>query len=113
MLLCYEGVERADLVAETAEVIVVGTVDPEKICCLLHEVTQKHVKIETQATMSEGGAVASQQAKNRVSQVPLFWTKKSNFHRKYHDKSYYIYNDAVEKYIAGSCKSAEHCLGPV
>jgi hypothetical protein len=51
MLLCYEGVERADLVAETAEVIVVGTMDLEKICCLLHELTQKHVKIETQATI--------------------------------------------------------------
>jgi len=40
-----EGVERADLVVETAEVIVVGRTDPEKLCCLLPELTQKHVKI--------------------------------------------------------------------
>lgn len=68
----YEGVERADLVAETAEVIVVGRMDPEKLCCLLHELTQKHVKIETERTVSEGETAASRETKNRFGQVPLF-----------------------------------------
>ncbi|XBH65758.1 uncharacterized protein [Aegilops tauschii subsp. strangulata] len=64
-----EGVERADLVVETAEVIVVGRMDPEKLCCLLHELTQKHVKIETERTVSEGETAASWETKNRVGQV--------------------------------------------
>lgn len=64
-----EGVERADLVAETAEVIVVGRMDPEKLCCLLHELTQKHVKIETERIVSEGETAASWETKNRVGQA--------------------------------------------
>uniref|UniRef100_A0A0E0CT50 DYW domain-containing protein n=1 Tax=Oryza meridionalis TaxID=40149 RepID=A0A0E0CT50_9ORYZ len=39
-----EGVEWADLMMDKAEVEVVGTTDPEKLCCLLREVTKKHVK---------------------------------------------------------------------
>ncbi|XBI50204.1 uncharacterized protein LOC119324664 [Triticum dicoccoides] len=64
-----EGVERADLVVETAEVIVVGRMDPEKLCCLLHELTQKHVKIETERTVSEGETAASRETKNRFGQA--------------------------------------------
>uniref|UniRef100_A0ACD6ASG0 Uncharacterized protein n=1 Tax=Avena sativa TaxID=4498 RepID=A0ACD6ASG0_AVESA len=64
-----EGVERADLVVETAKVIVVGRTDPEKLCCLLQELTQKHVKIETQTTVSEEDTAAPEQTKNRVSQM--------------------------------------------
>uniref|UniRef100_A0ACD5YQC5 Uncharacterized protein n=1 Tax=Avena sativa TaxID=4498 RepID=A0ACD5YQC5_AVESA len=64
-----EGVERADLVVETAEVIVVGRTDPEKLCCLLQQLTQKHVKIETQTTVFEEDTPASEQIKNRVCQM--------------------------------------------
>ncbi|KAM3245247.1 hypothetical protein ACQJBY_056519 [Aegilops geniculata] len=64
-----EGVERADLVVETAEVIVVGRMDPEKLCCLLHELTQKHVKIETERNVSEGETAASWENKNRFGQA--------------------------------------------
>uniref|UniRef100_A0A0D3FC47 DYW domain-containing protein n=1 Tax=Oryza barthii TaxID=65489 RepID=A0A0D3FC47_9ORYZ len=39
-----EGVEWADLMMDKAEVEVVGITDPEKLCCLLREVTKKHVK---------------------------------------------------------------------
>lgn len=66
-----EGVERADLVLEKAEVKVVGRMDPEKLCCMLHEVTKKHVRIETQSTVSEGGIAASQQTKSRIGQAPF------------------------------------------
>uniref|UniRef100_A0A0E0K6X7 HMA domain-containing protein n=1 Tax=Oryza punctata TaxID=4537 RepID=A0A0E0K6X7_ORYPU len=54
-----EGVEWADLMVDKAEVEVVLTTDPEKLCCQLSEVTKKHVKIRTESTVSEGGTAAS------------------------------------------------------
>ncbi|XP_062217608.1 heavy metal-associated isoprenylated plant protein 19-like [Phragmites australis] len=65
-----EGVKRADLLVETGEVKVIGSMDPEKLCCLLHEVTKKRVKIVTQSTLSEGRIATSQQTKNLFGQAP-------------------------------------------
>ncbi|KAL6911252.1 hypothetical protein ACP4OV_000057 [Aristida adscensionis] len=65
-----EGVERADLLVETGEVKVVGRMDPEKLCSLLHEVTKKCVKIVTHSSLSDGRTAASQQTKNLFGQAP-------------------------------------------
>lgn len=74
-LFTDEGVEWADLMVDKAEVEVVGTTDPEKLCCLLREVTKKHVKIRTENTVSEAGSATSQQTKGLlVGQVSRDWT---------------------------------------
>jgi hypothetical protein len=50
---------------------VVGTTDPEKLCCLLREVTKKQTEKRTESTVSEGGTATSQQTKGLlVGQVP-------------------------------------------
>ncbi|TVU27707.1 hypothetical protein EJB05_19204 [Eragrostis curvula] len=64
-----EGVEHADLVLETGEVIVVGEMNPERFCCLLHEVTKKSVKIVTQSNLCEGRTARAQQTKNLFLQM--------------------------------------------
>ncbi|KAL6591507.1 hypothetical protein ACP70R_050010 [Stipagrostis hirtigluma subsp. patula] len=64
-----EGVDRADLFVETGEVKVIGRMDPEKLCCLLREITKKSVKIVTQSTMSGGRIATSQQTKNLSRQA--------------------------------------------
>jgi hypothetical protein len=56
-------------VAETGEVIVVGMMNPERFCCLLHEVTKKSVRIVTQSNLCKGRIVASENSKNQFRQV--------------------------------------------
>ncbi|KAJ1281642.1 hypothetical protein BS78_04G321300 [Paspalum vaginatum] len=60
-----EGVESADLSVETGEVEVTGRMDPEKLCCVLHEATKKCVKIVGQ---TEGIHVG--ETKNLSGQAP-------------------------------------------
>ncbi|XP_024316439.1 uncharacterized protein LOC100845509 isoform X2 [Brachypodium distachyon] len=64
-IILSEGVDSADLVVEKSEVTVVGTMDPENLCCLFHELTRKDVKIETRRNMSGGGTTPSQETNNR------------------------------------------------
>ncbi|KAK3155660.1 hypothetical protein QOZ80_2BG0206020 [Eleusine coracana subsp. coracana] len=65
-----EGVERADLVAETGEVKVVGMMNPERLCRLLHEVTKKSVRIVTKSNL----IASSEQTKNLFPQAaPSDW----------------------------------------
>ncbi|PNT69440.1 uncharacterized protein LOC100845509 isoform X1 [Brachypodium distachyon] len=69
-IILSEGVDSADLVVEKSEVTVVGTMDPENLCCLFHELTRKDVKIETRRNMSGGGTTPSQETNNRDGQAP-------------------------------------------
>ncbi|KAK3159476.1 hypothetical protein QOZ80_2AG0150580 [Eleusine coracana subsp. coracana] len=64
-----EGVERADLVAETGEVKVVGMMNPERLCRVLHEVTKKSVRIVTKSNL----VASSGQTKNLFPQAPSDW----------------------------------------
>lgn len=61
--------ERAELVADTGEVKVVGTMNPERFCRLLHELTKKSVRIVTQSNLSDGRIATSEQINNLFQQV--------------------------------------------